>query len=324
MTNASALSPGPHLFTSAAKGITFEYIVHHPSPSPSPHPHPQNLVVIHPPAWGLGSEYLQTGLGELATTPSTPSGTGAPGATRRLLFFHPRGTNNSSLPPDPGTMMSSMPDLASDLEDLREHLGLDEFPALLGHSNGGAIVLGYAELYPLRVRKLCLLNHSLLGFADRQVRDVRVREDERYRDAWRVMGADPETDEEFTDMVSRIWPLYFFDTGFVERLRRDVGERVMSVECWRSVYGCDGALRNPRQMLDGLERVQAKTLILFGKDDLICGPAVAERSNEGIRDAILLGYDCCGHFPWIEKKEQTLADIAAFLDTGRVRSNMCI
>jgi pimeloyl-ACP methyl ester carboxylesterase len=90
------------------------------------------------------------------------------------------------------------------------------------------------------------------------------------------------------------------------------------------VYGCDGALRNPRQMLDGLERVQAKTLILFGKDDLICGPAVAERSNEGIRDAILLGYDCCGHFPWIEKKEQTLGDIAAFLDTGRVRSNMCI
>lgn len=302
----NVLTQGPHLFTSPSKGLTFEYIVHHEAT-----PNPSDLLVIHPPAWGLGSEYLQAGLRDLLT------------ARRPLLFFHPRGTNNSSFPPDPGRM-SSMPDLASDLEDLRLHLGLDAFPALLGHSNGGAIVLGYAEMYPSRVRKLVLLNHSLIGFTDRRVWDRSVQDDERYRDALRVLEeSEPRTDEDFTSMVRGLWPLYFFDTSFVEQLVRDIGERIMPIRCWRSVYRCDKTLENPRQMLDRLERVQAKTLILFGKDDLICGPYVAERSKEGISNATLLGYDSCGHFPWIEKKERTLADIAAFLE-GRARSNMCI
>ena len=62
--------------------------------------------------------------------------------------------------------MSSMPDLASDLGDLREHLHLEQYPVLLGHSNGGAIALGYAEMYPRRVAKLILLNHQLIRVQD--------------------------------------------------------------------------------------------------------------------------------------------------------------
>lgn len=215
--------------------------------------------------------------------------------------------------------MATTPHLASDLEDLRLHLGLDSFTALLGHSQGGAVVLAYAEMYPDRVEKLVLLNHSLPGMTDRRVfmDDSALEKDERFAEAVEVLRtAEPRTDEEFTEMVFRIWPVYFFDpVSFVGVLREAVGGRVMPIKCWRSVYGCDRALRDGR-LVKGLKRVTARTLVISGKDDLICGPRIAEVTDNGIRDTVVLRYERCGHFPWIERREDTLRDINAFLDGG--------
>lgn len=294
----NTLCPGLHTFTSPTKALTFTYSIHSPT---SVSTSPSNLLVIQCPAWGIGPEYLKTGLSSLSTT-------------RALLFFHPRGTNGSSFPRP--SRMSTMPDLASDLEDLRLHLGLDAFPSLLGHSNGGAIVLGYAEMFPSRVERLVLVCHSLIGVKNRRVENA--KNDTRYGDAVEVLReSDPKTDREFTDMVSAVWPLYFFDVRFVDRLRDDIGERAMSLRAWRSLYGCD---RADPGMIDGLGRVSAKTLVLFGEDDLVCGPAIARQTAEGIPDSILLGYERCGHFPWIEQK-RTLQDIDSFLVTGKISSN---
>ena len=88
----------------------------------------------------------------------------------------------------------------------------------------------------------------------------------------------------------------------------------MPVWCYRGLYGCDQGMSRSGQMIDGLGRVCARTLMIFGRDDLICGLKIAERSREGIKGARLIAYDHCGHFPWIEQRERTLDDIAAFLD----------
>ena len=309
--NHPLLTQGSHLFTSPTKNLTFEYLVLHPTNNHNNNnvSLPLNLITIQCPAWGIGSRYLQTGLYPLTTQPQTHNNI--------LLFFHPRGTDRSSRPAH-ASQMCSMPHLASDLDDLRQHLGLRAFPVLLGHSNGGAIALGYAEMYPERVQKLVLLNHQLVGMKDRG--DIEVfRGDERYAGAfWRMMECrrEEETDGEFTRSVREMWPLYFWDPGrFVSVLVRDIGEgRVMPVWCYRGLYGCDQGLSRSGQMIDGLEKVCARTLMIFGRDDLICGLKIAERSREGIKGARLIAYDHCGHFPWIEQRERTLDDIAAFLD----------
>ncbi|KAK1141744.1 hypothetical protein N8T08_008842 [Aspergillus melleus] len=69
--------------------------------------------------------------------------------------------------------MSSF-ELATDLEDLRIHLNLDKIPTLLGHSNGGAIALAYAEMFPERVERLVLLGGQLIGF-----KGIREKEKEK-------------------------------------------------------------------------------------------------------------------------------------------------
>lgn len=302
--------PGSHSFKVPAKELTFEYIVHRPSTAELAAP--QNVIIIQCPGWGLGSEYLQNGLKGLwepedhtSTAPSSDT----------VIFFHPRGTHGSSRPP--ASRMTSMPDLASDLEDLRQHLHLDHYPVLLGHSNGGAIALGYAEMYPRRVHKLVLLDHQLVGSQDRSLLQLEAtRVDPRYQDAWdSMLDRQSHSDEEFTESVREMWPLYFFNPGlYVPELLREIGDRKFSVWCYEAQGRCDKRLGNPMQMVEGLKDVQAKTLVIFGRDDMICGVGIAKRTMEGIADVQVIIYDECGHFPWIERKEQTISDIRKFIE----------
>ncbi|KAL2008434.1 hypothetical protein VTN00DRAFT_6628 [Thermoascus crustaceus] len=307
-TTNSPLSPGMHSFTSPESGLTLSYTVHgdedeDPDPDPAKKKPP---LIIQCPGWGMGPSYLETGLAPLATHFT-------------LVFPHPRGTNGSSRPSS-AHEMGTMTHMSSDLESLRQHLHLDNFPTLLGHSNGGAIALGYAERFPDRVEKLVLLDHQLLGMRDRRaLASPQTKEDPRYRDAAaHLCRMDPKTDEEFTSDVKAILPLYFFDPGrYVPELVSAIPEdRVMSLWCRDAQAKSDretAESTDPPRMVAGLGAVKAKTLMIFGKQDMITGLGIAERTREGIPGAELLVYDRCGHFPWIEQRERTLGDIAGFL-----------
>lgn len=299
-----------HTFSVPSKELIFEYVVHRSS---TENEDPHNLIVVQCPGWGLGSEYLENGLQELWRPEDHTSTANTRDYT--VIFFHSRGTDGSSRPP--ASQMSSMPDLASDLENLRQHLHLERYPVLLGHSNGGAIALGYAEMYPCRVGKLVLLDHQLVGFQDKRLLLLEAtRIDPRYQDAWdSVLDRQTGSDEELTESVRAMWPLYFFDPQqYVPELVRDIGDRKLSVWCYQAQGRCDKELMNPMQMVERLGDVQAETLIICGREDMICGVGIAERTANDIQNARLITYGECGHFPWIEKREQTILDIREFIE----------
>ncbi|KAJ5943703.1 hypothetical protein N7516_003871 [Penicillium verrucosum] len=303
------LNSGIHTFSVPAKELIFEYIVHRPS---TEYEDPHNLIVVQPPGWGLGSQYLENGLQKLWRPQDHTDTANTNGYT--VVFFHSRGTGGSSRPL--ASQMSSMPDLASDLEDLRQHLHLEQYPVLLGHSNGGAIALGYAEMYPSCVDKLVLLDHQLVGFQDKRLLQLEAtRVDPRYQDAWdSVMGRQTGSDEEFTESVRGMWPLYFFNPQqYVPELLHDIGNGKLSVWCYQSQGRCDKELLYPMQMVERLGDVQAETLIIFGREDMICGIGIAERTAKDIRNARVITYGECGHFPWIERRKQTISDIRGFI-----------
>lgn len=313
--STNRFAPGTHSFTAPAKKLTFEYVIHQPPSRKAAAEDPSSgLIVIQCPGWGLGSPYLQRGLSDLWNT-SDITGHGTC-TVYTVLFFHPRGTDGSSRPENPN-QMASMPDMASDLEDLRAYLELDHFDTLLGHSNGGAIALAYAEMYPNRVARLILLNHQVVGIHDRKLVEMEATQnDPKYRGAWQsTLNRQSGTDEDFTDSVRKMWPLYFFDPEkYTDELLDAIGDRKMSVWCCHAQGQCDGKLEDPLQMVHGMKYVQAKTLILFGSDDMICGTRIAERTAQGIPNALLIKLDECGHFPWIEQKEKTMHYIRQFVE----------
>ncbi|KAJ5585599.1 Proline iminopeptidase [Penicillium hispanicum] len=310
----NSLDPGLHSFTAAEKQLTFEYVVHRPSTADGADSL-RNLIVVQCPGWGLGSQYLQVGLADL-WQPS-PEINEADSVTRfTVLFFHPRGTDGSSRPRS-ANEMRSMPDLASDLEDLRQHLQLEKYPILLGHSNGGAIALGYAEMYPSRVNRLVLLNHQVVGIQDRQMARIEATDSNPvYRGAWEaLLKHRTDTDDEFTASIRGMWPLYFYDPErYTDELLDAIGDRKLSVWCYQSQGRCDCKLESPMQMVERMGHVQAKTLIIFGYDDMICGMGIARRTMADIPIAQIVAYQQCGHFPWIEQKRNTIRDIRLFID----------
>lgn len=261
-------------------------------------------IVVQCPGWGIGSRYLQIGLSPLEKR-------------FKLVFFHPRGTNGSSRPKDAAQM--SCFDMAQDLEQLRVHLGISRFPAIVGHSHGGAIALAYAEEFPTRVARMVLINHRLLGYDDSVAWDRFRHEragDARYTRAYeKALMANPKDDREFTKHVRDIAPIYFHDPErYVPRYLEALGPDFMALWCFRTASAANIRVKRERKMIQGLKQVTAATLILFGKQDAQCTIGNLEKTQSAIPFAKSVILDQCGHFPWIEKPVETISAIKEFLE----------
>jgi pimeloyl-ACP methyl ester carboxylesterase len=297
------LSAGQHTYTAKTNGklMTFTYFVHRSGESTQPM---KPLLIMQPPGWGIGATYMRISLTALEEHFT-------------LVYLVTRGTKGSDRPAEE-TMMGAW-NMAEDLESLRIHLGLEQLPAVLGHSNGGAIALAYAEKYPLRLERLILVDHQLIGNkkynADPDLLEE-LKDDSRYKEAYELMHKrrDLSSDEAMLQRIKNIGPLYFFDPNrYVHRFYEALGDESISVWCYEHQAKCDARLRDPPILIDRMSEVKAKTLVIFGKDDMFCPIRHARRTKEGIPHAKVALYDDCGHFPWIEKPEQTFRDILEFM-----------
>src|SRR3954471_23265944 len=108
-------------------------------------------LVCHPGGPGFSSLYL--------------SNLGGLDRELELVLLDPRGTGDSDPARDPKAY--SIEDYANDVEELREHLGLEQIN-LLGHSHGGVVAMDYAARFPDGVENLILAS-TLARFAQEQV-----------------------------------------------------------------------------------------------------------------------------------------------------------
>ena len=65
-----------------------------------------------------------------------------------------------------------------------------------------------------------------------------------------------------------------------------------------------------------LGKIKTPTLVVWGKQDKLLPLAMGERYAAGIAGAKLVSFDKCGHVPPIEKTEEFLAAVTAFLGGG--------
>ena len=65
-----------------------------------------------------------------------------------------------------------------------------------------------------------------------------------------------------------------------------------------------------------LGKIRTPTLVVWGKQDRLIPMAMGERYAAGIAGAKLMSFDKCGHVPPIEKTEEFVAAVTAFLGGG--------
>lgn len=288
MVESSIPEPGEHLFRTSGDFI-LHYFVRGTGPP----------VIILPLAWGIGSCYLQDGLADLE---------------ERFTLIYLEFRSNAKSTRRSSELMTSW-HLADDVEALRQQLKLDTIPRLIGHSGGGTAALWYAIRYPERVDSLVLLNHQLENFDDSQSMGVVLaekRQDPRFHaglETW-TSSWDGLSDLDFAQTIQKFLPVYFYDPSCASRSPLAT---LREAPLW-NYQMLHGKYRRSKCQEEQLHQVTARTLVIFSQEDPICTPTQGMATKQGIKGSELVVFQKCGHFPWMERKEETLNEITQFFE----------
>jgi proline iminopeptidase len=258
------------------------------------------VLVVHPGGPGFSTTYL----GDLAGLSDRHT----------LVILSPRGTGESDRPADPGEY--HLDDYVSDLETLREHLGLDQIQ-LLGYSHGGVVAQAYASAYPGRVSRL-VLAVALARFGPEQEAATKAGREKRSGEAWYpdAIAASAEelgsaTDDQVRDNAMRGMPFYFArfgpaEAGYVDTFRSDP----INGDAQRAFGGELPSL----DLRSRLSNITAPTLVITGEDDFICGPVCAHEISAAIRGAREVIVPDAGHMLVFEQRQIFHDEVADFLE----------
>jgi Predicted hydrolases or acyltransferases (alpha/beta hydrolase superfamily) len=267
--------------------------------------HGPPLFIVSP-GWGVGSGYLKRGLSFLSKQFT-------------VVFVDTRGSGSSGRPVDEAKMGSN--EMANDLDALRAHLGLPTI-ALLGHSNGGAIALSFAERYASRLNHLVLIDSQMFGFSASEATQAILASrsaDPRYAQAVKLaMGqfsgqaSPPSDDRELSEFVGSILPLYLRSPEtYLDAARKELLVGQIALYAFNAQRAADAAAKNDQTR--SLGSIKVPVLIASGRHDWICPVAIAERLHSGIPDSRLVIFEDSGHFPWIEERQRFQDELLRFL-----------
>jgi pimeloyl-ACP methyl ester carboxylesterase len=234
-----------------------------------------------------------------------------------LIMLNPRGTASSDRPAD--LLAYTIDDYVADLDELREHLGLEQMN-LMGFSHGGVVAQAYAAKHPGRVSKLVLAS-TLARFGSDQEAAMRAGMDKRsgqpwYQDAAAALQEEQDgkvlTDPEVAELVFREMPLYFahygpVEAGYLDTIRSDSvnGDalRLFNAEIFNT-FDLRGSLAN----------ITAPTLVINGDEDFICGPVCAAEISAAIPGAREVIVGDSGHMIFVEQPQAFHDEVADFLE----------
>lgn len=239
-------------------------------------------------------------------------------AFRTVIYYEQRGSGRSAMPADSNAY--SFPLLVSDLEGIREALGLERIVPL-GFSFGGELALEYALAHPERVERLVLQAPSTGDWERMQSVQIagfvalvsgesgqRVREaahapepvDVRWNRVWGVVD---------TETVDR---LLFHDPARARENRRMWQESGLkgNPQFYRALR------RQPAPVFPLLERARAArvpTLVLVGLHDRNTGVEASRDLAGAIPGARLVVLQKSAHFPDHEETAAYVQEVRHFL-----------
>lgn len=192
---------------------------------------------------------------------------------------------------------------ANDIYAVVKDLELHNF-TLLGFSMGGAISCRYMSVFDgYEVSKLILLDAAAPSYCitNRNPHGKSIEETEKLID----LGYEnrPELNKTFGSIFFKNKQSEQFLNWFqnISNLSSGTGEMKSLV-----------ALRY-EDCFDDLKRIHVPTLIIHGKEDMICDYKMAELSNENIKNSFLVPIENAGHGAFYEQKDAVNDAIIKFI-----------
>jgi len=291
-TLCAALTPGQEVMC----GTLHCKIIHGHAKAQAP------LIIIHG-GPGLSSGYLEP-LEELETN-------------RAVIFYDQRGSGRSKGEISENSL--SIQAQLTDIESIRKFLSAERI-SILGHSWGGFLAMHYAISYPDRIEKLILSNSmpassddSLLFFAEYQ------KKTKPYKDAIDAIVKSKAFEEKEPKAVEAYYKTVFQAYCYRPEMAEKLSLEMSHDACIHGAKTFDiirqSVLMKPYNLFPSLEALDCETLIIHGSDDLI-PYRTAQKIHQIIKGSSLCLLNECGHFPFIEKKEEYFEVIKKFLDNS--------
>jgi proline iminopeptidase len=231
-----------------------------------------------------------------------------------VVAIHPRGSGLSG--PAAGDAYL-LPDYASDLEALRQHLGLDK-PIVMGWSHGGMVVQQFAFTYPDSLSKLILFDTS--AYFGEFLGDIEAAVQAFKNEPWfekslaalkAEWAGEYKTDEDMARLWADEMKFYFkhFDAraeAFHERIK-DYPISIAPLKVFNDNEAASMDLR------PSIEKITVPTLVIVGRHDFITNVAMAEEMVKHIPNARLEIFEESGHFALVEEPEKFYQVIEQFV-----------
>jgi pimeloyl-ACP methyl ester carboxylesterase len=230
-----------------------------------------------------------------------------------LVLLSPRGSAGSD--PAGGYALASY---ASDLDELRAHLGVERID-LLGFSHGGIVAMVYAASYPDRVARLVLASTiAVFDDAAQAAQEAGIaagRGEPWFAAAERAIADEQagafETAEDLVANVQQQMPLYFHSWEGHEATGRELAADFAQAEPLQYFNEREFPTFDLRP---DLRTIGSPTLVMTGESDFICGPVCARTIAGELRDARLVLIPEAGHFTYIEQPGAFRHALVEFLD----------
>ena len=254
------------------------------------------VCVLPTPGWGPSSELYYLKLKPLESMFT-------------MIYLDTRGSGRSDRP---DLHAYTMHDFVADIEGLRRHMGVEAM-WLMGHSDGGLMILNYASEHSDRVEGMILVDAPAGNTSKSNDRILRMqlrRNEPWFDSAFAAFQRVPATQTEFETNMRSIIPFFFASIENVEKNRDTFEKTTFSFDAQRGRGRSDQSSVDLAAFLPGMT---IPTLIVVGDDDFICPPPAAEFFHREIVNSKLLVIENAGHFPWLEQPAQFFGDVQAFL-----------
>lgn len=224
----------------------------------------------------------------------------------RVYALDPVGYAKSDKP----KMEYSLENIAQSIHDFMKALNIPK-AHLIGSSLGGALSLKFAKMYPESIDRLVLVGSAGFGrklplafrlatlpiIGPLLVRPTRMI-------IKKSMEAITVNTKAITDAV----------VDSCTSIAKIFGQRKTTLKILRHNANFSGIKKKVYEKeIVGHDRMQAKTLLVWGKQDPVIRPEDGELAKEMLPDAKLVYFDQCGHLPHLEYPEKFNQLVCEFL-----------
>ncbi|HYK17753.1 MAG TPA: alpha/beta hydrolase [Bryobacteraceae bacterium] len=227
------------------------------------------------------------------------------GKTHRAILVDLRGTGRSvpvAISHDTVNLKLTL----SDLEAVREQLGLRRW-TVLGHSAGAVLAMAYATNYPASIQSMLLVNSGPIRRASgaAEMDNLAMHLTPQEREEMARSGA-----KDFGSLFKFLVPGYFYDRAHIAELPpvfspanfHEATANLMAAD----LFAGSGDLRS------GLKDFSQPVLVIAGRQDP-CDPAMQYEIHLALKNSTLRLLDKCGHFSWIEQRDEFYSVVSEFL-----------